>query len=282
MDGRAGGALAKLPRMEWHIIYDWRDWLRAGDKSPLTVRLRLHQLQRFAEAHPHGWRVTTEQMLSYLSRTDWKTETRRSARAALRSFYGWLHASGRADHDPSRMLPAIKPAHHVPRPAPESVIAQALGESDPRVRLMLTLAARQGLRRGEIARVHTDDLVEDLTGLSLVVHGKGSKDRVLPLDEDVARDLSAVPRGWVFPGRVEGHLSADYVGRVMARALPGGWTAHPLRHRFGTTAYAGTLDLLAVQEALGHSRPETTRQYIRLPQDSLRRVVAAARLPAAA
>lgn len=58
--------------------------------------------------------------------------------------------------------------------------------------------------------------------------------------------------------------------------LPDGWTTHTLRHRFATVSYAGTRDLLAVQELLGHSRPETTRGYVQLPQDALRAAVAAA------
>lgn len=151
-----------------------------------------------------------------------------------------------------------------------------MATTNRRVALMVTLAARQGMRRAEIARVHSGDLRPDLVGWSLLVHGKGGKDRLIPLADDVAALLLALPAGWVFPGRIDGHLSADHVGKLIARALPGRWTAHPLRHRFATTAYAGTRDLLAVQELLGHSRPETTRQYIQLPQDSLRAALKAA------
>ena len=78
------------------------------------------------------------------------------------------------------------------------------------------------------------------------------------------------------PGQTDGHLSADYVGVLMARALPDGLTAHTLRHRFATAAYGATRDLLAVQELLGHSSPETTRNYVQLPADALRRAVEAA------
>ena len=42
------------------------------------------------------------------------------------------------------------------------------------------------------------------------------------------------------------------------------------------SGYAGTRDLFAVQELLGHSRPETTRRYVRLPDDAVRAAVAAA------
>lgn len=95
----------------------------------------------------------------------------------------------------------------------------------------------------------------------------------MPLADDVAAQLLALPSGWAFPGRDAGHLSPGYVGKLVAAALPGGWTAHTLRHRFATNAYAGTHDLLAVQELLGHSRPETTRDYIELPREALREAV---------
>jgi integrase/recombinase XerC len=47
-----------------------------------------------------------------------------------------------------------------------------------------------------------------------------------------------------------------------------------LRHRFATVCYAGERDLLAVQTLLGHSKPETTRQYVLIPDKSLRAAVA--------
>lgn len=143
---------------------------------------------------------------------------------------------------------------------------------------MVLLAAEHGLRRGggEIARVHTNDLVEDLLGWSLRVHGKGGKDRVVPLREELANDLRALPPGWAFPSPSGGHLTEHHVGKIIARVLPGGWTAHTLRHRFATVAYAGTRDLLAVQEMLGHAKPETTRGYVQLPADALRAAISAA------
>ena len=140
---------------------------------------------------------------------------------------------------------------------------------------MLTLAVRQGLRRGEIAQVHSDDLVEDLTGWTLLVHGKGRKDRLVPLADDVAVQLAGLPAGWAFPGPA-GHLSAGHVGVLMARALPDGWTAHSLRHAFATKAWRKSHDLLGLATVLGHSRPETTRRYVAVDVSDLRSVVDAA------
>lgn len=197
-------------------------------------------------------------------------------RSALRGFYRWAVEIGHSADDPTAILPVIRSAVHPPRPAPEDVVDQALIHSDERIGLMVRLAARQGLRRGEISRIHSTHVVPDLVGWSLRVHGKGGKVRIVPLAADIARDLLSRPQGWIFPSPSGGHLTAHHVGKLVQRALPDGWTAHTLRHRFATAAYSGTRDLLAVQELMGHSRPETTRGYILLPQDSLRAAVAAA------
>lgn len=62
---------------------------------------------------------------------------------------------------------------------------------------------------------------------------------------------------------------AQRLGIQRAIASPG-WMTHTLRRRVATAAYHGSRDLLAVQELLGHSRPETTRQYVQLLDDAMR------------
>jgi site-specific recombinase XerD len=51
----------------------------------------------------------------------------------------------------------------------------------------------------------------------------------------------------------------------MSATLPDGITAHQLRHRFATAAYAHQRDLRAVQELLGHASPATTARYTAVP-----------------
>lgn len=142
---------------------------------------------------------------------------------------------------------------------------------------MIRLGGEAGLRRGEVAVVHRRDLREDLLGWSLYVHGKGGRDRVVPLTDDLAREvLDATREGYAFPGRVDGHLSARWVGRLVADALPDDWTMHPLRHRFGTLTHNVHKDLLAAQQLLGHATPTTTRLYVKITDDYLRETVNAA------
>lgn len=143
------------------------------------------------------------------------------------------------------------------------------------MRLILRLAAEVGLRRAEIASIHSHDLVDDLLGWSLVVHGKGGRERVVPLPTPLALELHARGSGWVFPGADHGHLSPRWVGKLAARVMPEGWTIHTLRHRFATRAYGLDRDLLVVQTLLGHASPVTTRRYVAIGEDRLRATVQA-------
>jgi site-specific recombinase XerD len=76
-----------------------------------------------------------------------------------------------------------------------------------------------------------------------------------------------------FPVTIRDHPN---VSKLLSRALGAGWTAHQLRHRFASTAYAAERDLRAVQELLGHSKPETTARYTAIPEGAKRAAVLAA------
>lgn len=256
----------------------WVSWLLAGSFPASTLYLREYQLRRFAVDRPglSPWEVTPDDLSRWMSAREWSPETRRTYRSALRSFYGWAHATGRTLQNPAALLPAVRRPTRAPRPTPEALVSETLAAADDRARLMVLLAARTGLRRGEIAQAHTDDLVTTMTGPSLLVRGKGRRQRLVPLSGEVARALREVPPGWVFPGQVDGHLSPGHVGKLMSSVLGQGWTAHTLRHRFATVAYAAQRDVFAVQQLLGHASPETTQIYVQLPDDALRAAVEAA------
>lgn len=121
--------------------------------------------------------------------------------------------------------------------------------------------------------MHTDDLVDDLVGWSLIVHGKGGRDRIVPLTAGIAAELLTLDDGWVFPGRIDGHLSPRRVGELATDALDGAWTLHTLRHRFATRTYQIDHDVFAVQQLLGHSSAETTRRYVQTDRSRLRGLV---------
>lgn len=261
-------------------IAAWDEELRASGKPETTRYLRTYHLRRLASEHPATcpWDITREQLITWLADAEWKPETRRGYRASLRSFYKWAHARGHLGADPSATLPTIKTPRALPRPAPNDVVDDALRTADLRTRLMVMILTHTGMRRGELAKLHTRDLERDLLGWSIRVIGKGGHERSIPIDDRLAATLRRLPAGYVFPGQIDGHLSAHYVGKLVSAALGEGWTAHTLRHRYATLAYSVERDLRAVQELLGHANVTTTQIYTFIPRDSVRRAAGGARL----
>lgn len=266
-------------RAAWlRLRREWLSWLKAGGVSVEGLKLRRYQLQRLSSdlEATDPLKVTDTQLTDWIVSHGWARESMRSYRSALRSFFGWLHASGRIEVDPARLLRKVPPRHATPRPAPEAVIEDACHRADDRQYLMLMLGSRHGLRRGEIAQVATADLMRDPAGWLLLVHGKGGKERVVPLLDDVARIIREAPAGWVFPNGKGSHISSAHVGVLLRRVLPPGVTPHQLRHRFASAAYQRTGDIRAVQELLGHASVATTQVYTATAQNALRSAVRAA------
>lgn len=260
-------------------IEGWTDTLRAAGLSAQTIKSRRYKMVHLATLlMPSGPKdVTTEQIVQAFARQQWKPETRKAYRNTISSFFRWLHKSGRRSDDPSLDVPRVKKPHAHPRPCPDRYIAAAMEMATPSEKLMIRLGAECGLRRGEIARVHSDDVVADSAGRSLIVRGKGDKQRIVPLPDDLA-DIIMDARGYLFPGRFVGHVEESYIGDHISHLLPDGYAAHTLRHRFATTAYAATHDLFVVAELLGHESVETTEHYVAMPDGRLREATAAVRL----
>lgn len=261
-------------------ISSWSRWMTAAGRRTETIRTRTDHLRRLARALDGcPWEATTEALIEWSAAQRWAPETRRSVHNSLRSFYDWAARSGHVTTSPAEDLPVIAPPPPSPRPCPAPVLLEARAEADPRVMLMLRLGSELGLRRGEIAQVHEQDLQPDLLGWTLVAHGKGGKVRVVPVQEDLAQAIRLACKaggGWAFPGRVDGHLSAQYVGKLLSRALADGWTGHTLRHRFGTVTFAETGNLVAVSRLMGHASVATTQRYVATEAATLRKVAATA------
>lgn len=260
-------------------INGWTDTLKAAGLSAQTIKSRRYKMVHLATLlMPSGPKdVTTEQIVQAFARQQWKPETRKAYRNTISSFFRWLHKSCRRSDDPSLDVPRVKKPHAHPRPCPDRYIAAAMEKATSSEKLMIRLGAECGLRRGEIARVHSDDVVADSTGRSLIVRGKGDKQRIVPLSDDLAGIIMDA-RGYLFPGRFGGHVEESYIGDHISRLLPDGYAAHTLRHRFATTAYAATHDLFVVAELLGHESVETTEHYVAMPDGRLREATAAVRI----
>lgn len=259
-------------------IADFDTYLAAAGRPASTRRTRREHLQLVARDLGRApWELTPGDLLEWFAALAVAPETRRSRRSTLRAFYQWGVEFEFTTINPALALPMVKATEPCPRPTPDRVYALAVQIADERTRLMIRLAGEAGLRRAEVAQVHKRDLVEDLVGWSLLVHGKGGRKRIVPLPDSLAPAVRrAVEHGYAFPGAIDGHLSPRRVGELVATVLEGEWTMHKLRHRFATRAYAVDRDAFTVQQLLGHASASTTRAYVALDDSALRRTVNAA------
>ena len=265
---------------EWNTaITEWERWMRAARQPDTTIKLRTYQVRRLARKHPDTspWNLTLADLAGWLaSHYQWKPNTMRGYRGALCAFYSWAKRAGHVEHSPAALLPPVHVPRSKARPTPDIVLRQALAAGGERERLMVMLGAYEGLRRGEVSRVHTRDVEPDSDGWALRVTGKGGHVRRVPLQPALALALRSLPPGFAFPGQIDGHLSPEYVGKLVSRLMPTGWTMHTLRHRFATRAYAHDRDIVTLQELLGHASIATTRIYTEAPTGALRAAVMAA------
>jgi integrase/recombinase XerD len=160
-----------------------------------------------------------------------------------------------------------------------------------RDRAMAGLMVFCGLRSGEVLALEVKDV--DIGGRWLRVRGKGSKERRVPLDVEVAgaiqtyllaeRPETAVTRLFVVakgPNRGQ-PLTAAGLRTIFRyhRQLTGvaGGHPHALRHSFGTALAEAGVDLAVMQALLGHAHVDTTARYVHLAPVHVKKEFDAAR-----
>lgn len=268
-----------LPEGWESAIEEWITWLRAGGRSSETIRARRGIIRSVARKldSVSPCDVTAAQLLQVCGTAEWSADHRRSMRTSLIQFFQWCLAAGLVDENPAVSLPKTPEPKPKPRPVTDAIWSDLLAAAPPRERLMARLAAEAGLRRAEVACLRRADLVQEADGWTLMVHGKGDKQRMVPITHSLADGIRAYssgwsPRGFIFPGQDHGHASPNWVGKLISDLMPPGWSMHKLRHRYATRGYAGTHNLRAVQEALGHASVATTQRYTAVTSSEVRAV----------
>ncbi|GAA4378563.1 tyrosine-type recombinase/integrase [Paeniglutamicibacter cryotolerans] len=147
-----------------------------------------------------------------------------------------------------------------------------------RDRAMAGLMLYCGLRAGEVLALAVGDV--DIGARWLLVHGKGAKERRVPLDTDVAATIQTYllierPESasrmlfLVAKGKTRGQPLTPAGLRTIFRyhrEISGVADAHPhaLRHTFGSALAEAGVDLAVMRELLGHTHVNTTARYIHL------------------
>ena len=282
------------------------EWLLVRGYSAETVRTRRFVLRRFiAWADERGLadpREITRPMLERYQRHlfhyrkgDGKAltlGTQVQCLAALKAWFKWLSREHHILINPAAELIVPTPPKRLPRSVPnpqevEAILAQADPETVQglRDRALLETLYATGIRRKEVAGVGVFDV--DLgRGVLQVRHGKGRRERVVPLGERASAWLDkylteARPQLITTEDTealfvtdqgepVRPYYVADKVKRYMlAAGVHKVGSTHLLRHACATHMLEGGADIRFIQQLLGHASLETTDIYTHVSIDKL-------------
>ncbi|HTG01261.1 MAG TPA: site-specific tyrosine recombinase XerD [Nitrospirota bacterium] len=215
------------------------------------------------------------------------------ALAAVRGFHKYLLIDGLASTDPTLNLESPKGWKRLPRTLSSSDVERLLAQPDPatpigmRDRAMLELLYATGLRVSELVGLRRGDI--NLERGFLLVIGKGSKERAVPMGETAiaaVRDYLERARPMLLGGRESDHLFISskrgpitrqmFWTRIKTYArtanIAGVVSPHTLRHSFATHLLDNGADLRAVQAMLGHSDISTTQIYTHVSRERLKKI----------
>ncbi|MBZ7990981.1 MULTISPECIES: tyrosine-type recombinase/integrase [unclassified Campylobacter] len=151
-----------------------------------------------------------------------------------------------------------------------------------RNKLAIKIILFTGVRVNEVLRLRLKDISYENDLISLRIHAKGNKYRVVLLNiNSIKEHLEyfnnfAEPNQYLFTNKQGKPLTQAYISRLIENVLLAAGIrkekngAHMLRHSFATLLYKKEKDLLLVQEALGHASLNTSRIYTHFDNDKLK------------
>ena len=259
--------------------------------SPLTVQNYRRDVTNFLEwldvpeADFDPRRITVEDVREWIVH---RTETKHLGAASmnrelssLRSFFRYLHRTGRIDKEVMYRIHALKTSRRIPAFVPSTRMEGILDELDResespefkfvRNSLIVLLFYSCGL-----VGIDRDDFSGDYTALK--VRGKGDKERIVPIlppvREKILHYLDEIDRQGIciskekalFLNQQGKRISRSTVYRTVQSQLRQGGvqgkkSPHVLRHTFATELLNNGADMRAIQELLGHASLQATQVY---------------------
>lgn len=235
-------------------------WLRARGARPATVKARVTVIAAALRVWPE--RPTADDLAAWLGREDLAAWSRVTYYSHARSWFRWLHETGRRADDPMAGMRAPRSPRGLPRPLTDGEVATALLASRGRLRLWLMLSLLAGLRAHEVAKLRR----EDVTAENIYVLGKGGRGDFVPTHPDLWALIAPEPPGFLFPSRLGGGPVTAHTVTVTVSAhfsaldIDGG--LHRCRHTFGTRLLRSGVNIRVVQRLMRHSSLETTARYL--------------------
>ncbi len=269
--------------------------------SQKTIEAYSHDLNRWMEfLHERGihevLKVTPSDIKAFLQTLRIRKLSNRTVvrnLVALRTFFRFLMQEGMLETDPverlesprlSKTLPDVLSLKEVEALLEQPSEKTSLGIRD---RAMLEIVYATGMRVSELVQLPLNQV--NLEGGYVLLYGKGSKERVVPLGGEAIKWVTRylkTSRGRLAKGRESPFLFLNRSGKGLSRQIF--WrrikaygraagirkkiTPHLLRHSFATHLLAGGADLRSVQMMLGHADISTTQIYTHVTGERLKQV----------
>ncbi len=231
--------------------------------------------------------------MNYLNRVRGNSARSRARKvASLKSFYKYLYSKANLiDENPTAELESVKSQKHLPKhfTVEDSIALLNSVENRNAIRdyCIFTLFLNCGLRLAELISIN----LTDIHGDTLVVIGKGGKERTIYLNQacldaihaylpvrnqqtPTARDRNALflsERNQRINRRTVQYMVEKYVKKLGLD--PHKYTTHKLRHTAATLMHQAGVDIRVLQEILGHKQLSTTEIYTHINNDQMRNAV---------
>lgn len=270
--------------------------------SPRTLEAYRRDLEDFTsvlKSDPASADVAQlRRYLDHMNRAGLAARTAARRLSCLRQFYKFLYAEGARADDPAASLESPRLGRPLPKYLTtvevERLLAAARdleGRQALRAGALLELLYATGLRVSELVSLPLAAMPRNKP--TIIVRGKGNKERMVPVGDAALAALSAylavresyIPKPakssrWLFPSDSrEGHLTRAGFSlmlkelAVAAGLSPSRVSPHVLRHSFATHLLANGADLRSLQQMLGHADISTTQIYTHVLDERLRRLV---------
>ena len=211
--------------------------------------------------------------------------------STLKSFYKFLKINNTIHINPMDTIKNPKQRKSLPKILSEEEVTKILDiklktDFDFRNKAMIELMYSSGLRVSELINLKVNDI--DLDNECVRIFGKGSKERLVPLNEyavNYLREYILYHRKEMFKHGENNYLFLNNHGEKMTRQgffkilkkiakeknIKTEFSPHTLRHSFATHLLKNGADLRSIQELLGHSDISSTQIYTHISNEKLQK-----------
>lgn len=218
----------------------------------------------------------------------WSPSTFINKRQYLKTFFQFCESYGYLDHNPIKKISKPKLPKRLPRFLSRQDVHKLLAYTDSinwrnqeealRNRAIIRTFLFTGIRLSELLNLKQFQVNYEERQL-FVSQGKGKKDRIIPIHQDLLPYLRAYTRGkkpslYFFTSlRSECPLTTKNLYRIIKKIRKESrvyFSPHMLRHTMAKNCIESNINPFALQAILGHADISTTQVYVSMSQSSIR------------